>query len=276
MTSSSEEDAKPSHRFGVPAVDLLAQFWNDPVDYAARSPKSGSGPSTYRRALTLLTVLMIGFLLTVAYRQTAASASESADARQQLREDIAEQRNANSHSNSDADRLRDEVNDLRDKLIGGEKTVNELHDAEALAGLRAVTGDGITVTITNGPSPSDPSKSDLGQVYDRDLQLVVNAIWAYGGEAIAVDDQRLTADSSIRAAGDAILVDFTPVTSPYKIAAIGPPDLAQQLRDSDTANTFSDYEKRYGITMTIDDSDGLKLPAASAPAMDNAKPGESN
>lgn len=273
--TDSRDPGEPPRRFGVPSVDLLARFWNDPIDYDARPP----GPAKrtwWTRAMVLATVFVVGVVLAVAYRQTVAAEPANASARSQLRDDVTAQREANADLESSADTLRDDVNRLRDQLIGGEETVKQLHDAEALAGVRAVTGDGFTVTVTNGPGPTDPSAPNPGKVYDRDLQLVVNAIWAYGAEAVAIDDQRLTATSSIRAAGDAILVDFAPVTSPYRITVIGPRNLGDRLRDSPTAETFSDYSSKYGITMTIADSRDLRLPAAATPPMDNAEPKETN
>ena len=48
---------------------------------------------------------------------------------------------------------------------------------------------------------------------DRDLQVIVNGLWAAGAEAIAVNGQRLTACSAIRSAGEAILVDFRPLSA---------------------------------------------------------------
>ena len=48
---------------------------------------------------------------------------------------------------------------------------------------------------------------------DRDLQIVVNGLWAAGAEAIAINGQRLTARSAIRSAGQAILVDFRPLVA---------------------------------------------------------------
>ena len=59
---------------------------------------------------------------------------------------------------------------------------------------------------------------------DDDLQLVVNALWAAGAEAISINGQRLGPTTAIRFAGEAVLVDFRPVTNPYEISAIGDPD----------------------------------------------------
>ena len=91
------------------------------------------------------------------------------------------------------------------------------------------------VRLADAPAPIDPttgrvSGGDVSRVLDVDLQSVVNGLWAGGAEAVAVNGQRLTALTTIRAAGSAILVDFRPVTSPYEVSAIGPDDLERPVQ----------------------------------------------
>ena len=59
-------------------------------------------------------------------------------------------------------------------------------------------------------------------VYKRqDLQLLVSLMWKAGAEAISINDNRLGVQTSIRTAGNSILIGTTPVSSPYRIQAIG-------------------------------------------------------
>ncbi len=77
----------------------------------------------------------------------------------------------------------------------------------------------VTLTDPAGrPNLSDASQRSVGGktvVLDRDLQTVVNALWAGGGaEAIAVGGVRIGPTVTIRQAGGAMLVDNQPVFSP--------------------------------------------------------------
>ncbi|GAA4895153.1 uncharacterized protein YlxW (UPF0749 family) [Stackebrandtia albiflava] len=263
-------------RFGLPSVDLLAQFWNEPLDYEVAPEGRRPGRTVTGRTLSVAVLVVIGLLLAVAYRETVSSQPADAEARQELRDDIAAQRDDNDRLLGQVEALQEEVNGLRDDLIGGRGEVEQLHRREAMAGLRAVTGDGARLVVADGPAPEDPDAADLGEVFDRDLHLIVNTLWAFGAEAVAVDGRRLTATSAIRAAGDAILVDFAPVSSPYEITAIGPDDLADDFNASATAEAFAQYAADYGISLSVEPAEGLSLPAAPVPPLDNATPKEPN
>jgi uncharacterized protein YlxW (UPF0749 family) len=109
-------------------------------------------------------------------------------------------------------------------LGGSAEELAKVREQQAAAGLAAVTGPGSVVRLADAPAPIDPatgrpSATEVNRVLDIDLQAVVNGLWASGAEAIAVNGQRLTATSTIRVAGNAILVDFRPVTSPYEVSA---------------------------------------------------------
>lgn len=263
-------------RFGLPSVDLLADFWNHPLDYEAPPPGRRPPRTVPGRTLTIIVITVIGLLLAVAWRDSMSSQPADAQARADLRDDIAAQREDNAVLTDLVEALRDDVNALRDEVLGNQAAVEQLHADEAAAGLRAVTGDGAVVTIADGPQPDNENGSHLGEVFDRDLHLIVNTLWALGAEAVAIDGQRLTAVTTIRAAGEAILVDFAPVNSPYEIAAIGPPSLAEDFEASQTAETFRQYESDYGISLTVETAEDLLLPAASSPSLDEATPEGSN
>jgi uncharacterized protein YlxW (UPF0749 family) len=103
---------------------------------------------------------------------------------------------------------------------------------------------------------------DEGRVSDRDLQTVVNEVWAAGAEAVAVNGQRLTALSAIRSAGKAVLVDFRPISPPYEVAAIGPPQLRTRFVDG-FGGSYLQVLRDYGIDYAVQDDGDLQLGASA-------------
>src|SRR5207302_8837342 len=112
---------------------------------------------------------------------------------------------------------------LRDATLAstsaGAALARQIAAEESALGTLPVVGQGLRVTVADGSPAGGPRDPHL----DRDLQAVTNALWTAGAEAIAVNGERLTAQSAIRQAGDAILVDFRPLVSPYVVTAIGSP-----------------------------------------------------
>jgi uncharacterized protein YlxW (UPF0749 family) len=110
-------------------------------------------------------------------------------------------------------------------------------------------------------------------VRDGDLQLVVNALWAAGAEAVSINGQRLGPTTAIRFAGEAVLVDFRPVTSPYEIRAIGNPDtLATEFLLSPEVGALAVISQTYGLRFEYAEEEELTVPAASIPELRSARP----
>ncbi len=164
--------------------------------------------------------------------------------------------------------LQGEVQELRAQLL---ETTNDTIVAQgrtlgALIGSEPVRGPGVTITL------DDTSALNSDQtVQDFDLQVVVNALWSAGAEAIAIDGQRLATQSSIRNAGEAILVNLTPLASPYTIEAIGDPtDLQVRLARTRAAGHLAVLRDTYGITVTVQATDSITMAAAAGGRIEHA------
>jgi uncharacterized protein YlxW (UPF0749 family) len=153
----------------------------------------------------------------------------------------------------------------------GQRLLTRLDALSLAAASTPVIGPGLTVTVTDpgvSPNLSDVSKqrvTDRRQIIlDRDLQLVVNSLWASGAEAISVGGARIGPNVTIRQAGGAILVDNNPTSSPYTILAVGPPHAMRDVFDhSPGLQRLRLLEISYGVGATVNVSDGLSLPAGS-------------
>jgi uncharacterized protein YlxW (UPF0749 family) len=174
-----------------------------------------------------------------------------------------------------AARQRD-VTSLQQEQLQATTTGRSLQKMDATLSAAAaesiVRGPGITVTVSNAaagsPSgspatrPQGSTAGQLGQVTDRDLQDIVNAIWASGARAISVGGVRLGPQTSIRTAGQTILVAFQPLRSPYVIRAIGPSRLQSAGRSGALLSATGDPDVA-DLEVGIQTNAALTLPAAT-------------
>jgi uncharacterized protein YlxW (UPF0749 family) len=180
--------------------------------------------------------------------------------------------------------LRAEVTSTRDDLLAasavGQRALDDLARAEGGGAAVPVAGPGLLVNLANADPEADDDpvgggadEDTRGRVRDGDLQLVVNALWSAGAEAISINGQRLGPATAIRFAGEAVLVDFRPVTNPYEVSAIGDPDtLLSEFLASPEVNALAVISESFGLRFEFAREDELSLPAASIPELRLARP----
>jgi uncharacterized protein YlxW (UPF0749 family) len=141
-------------------------------------------------------------------------------------------------------------------------------------GVKLVVDDAKEATTGGNGDPRETSGfSDTGRVRDRDMQRVVNGLWESGAEAIAINGQRLTALSAIRAAGDAILVDNRPLVPPYTVLAVGDGErLSSGFQNSADGLYLHALQENYGIRTGISTESDVRLPAAPSVIVRTAQP----
>lgn len=287
----SDPSVPPQRRMATGLLTELLEHHLDPsYEVAARrrreSPPSGRALRGEALARSLV-LLVIGALLATAFTRASAEAPQAARTRAALAADARDQAALTDRLQRQALQLRRQLSAERANALAGSAAGKQaqarVESLEVAAGLVALRGRGLIVTIGDAggrPDPvtgkAAPAESDeAGRVRDRDLAEIVNALWAAGAEAISVDGQRLTPTSTIRAAGQAILVDFRPVSSPYEVRAIGDPGRMQALfTDSRVARAFTTFVQLYGMTFTTRRTDAMSLPAAPATSLRFASPRE--
>ncbi len=268
-------DDKRTRPGAVPTALLIDLVTNtsDP-GYAAAAQRRGGQPTRFGRPLAALGCLLVGFTIAVAYVHTNRGAPTAAKVHNALVDRVRAAQASRAALETTAERLGDQVNQQRDAALSGSGGLRaELDRDQLLAGTTAATGPGLVVRLADPPAPSaTPQAGRPGTVpieasallTDRDVRSVVNQLWSSGAEAISVNDVRLTPTSAIRFAGQAVLVDFQPITSPYTIRAIGDPDvLVTRFADSEAASRYHTLAAR-GVTFSFDESTRLSLPASAA------------
>jgi len=234
-------------------------------DAATTKRRHGAGLAVGALAATLLIV--------VAAVQAHVRAPDAARTRADLIASVGRQTRAIGDLSRQVTQLRAAVGRLRDASLAGSTSgaalSAQIAREELASGALPVNGPGLRVTLNDAPS----SDSGRNRVLDRDLQAVVNALWAAGAEAVAINGQRLSAQSAIRQAGDAILVDFTPVSAPYRVEAIGDAVAVETgFASSPTAARLRSYTQLYGLRFDYSRQSLLRLPAAAGETLHYARP----
>jgi uncharacterized protein YlxW (UPF0749 family) len=114
--------------------------------------------------------------------------------------------------------------------------------------------------------PTAGDKTNPGRVIDRDLQMIVNGLWQAGASDVAINGRRITPTTAIRAAGEAILVNYRPMSPPYVVSAIGSDadQLAGRFRENPAGLLLEELEAQYGVIWELQRVRNITLPAASS------------
>ncbi|MFD9129563.1 DUF881 domain-containing protein [Kitasatospora sp. NPDC059571] len=277
-------------RFNRPdaSMSLLTNVMDHSLDEGyAEAAARGDGrpvrlPGTLRGRLTLALGLALAATVVTVGGVNASKAEPT----------LAKERDALVHRVNDAtrnaDNLQHKVEDLRARVAKAQQDALPPGDDGGLAALAAaagtgeIHGPGLKMVLddagdTTGGSANDPRQTDgfsnVGRLRDHDLQLMVNGLWASGAEALAINGQRLTALSAIRAAGDAVLVDNRPLVPPYTVLAIGDGAQIQKAFQATPAGRYLKLiQDTYGIKASISPQDRLTLPAALGVTLRTARP----
>ena len=106
------------------------------------------------------------------------------------------------------------------------ETEKELKIANAVIGTTEVTGKGIIVTLSDNKNVSSDNIELLDNIsnyliHDSDLLRIVNELKNAGAEAISINEERITNQTSITCDGNVILVNGNKISSPFIVKAIG-------------------------------------------------------
>jgi uncharacterized protein YlxW (UPF0749 family) len=252
----------------------------------ARAAGEQAPPSRRRSGRFAVAAVMAvaGVLAAVTYDQAAAGAQGREEVRGALVAEVEGESAITDQLAADLEALRADVTAARDDALAatavGQRALERLEDAETAAGVIPVSGPGLLVTLADAEPDADTdpvggtAEADTrGQVRDGDLQLVVNALWAAGAEGVSINGQRLGPTTAIRFAGEAVLVDFRPVTNPYLVSAIGDPGtLRSRFLASPEVNALAVISETYGLRFEFAQEDELSLPAGSPPELRSAVP----
>ena len=261
---------------------LLASLSGDELDpgYAAAARRKAAAPpgaprARSRRAWTIAAVgsacAVVGWILGVSAGNTETNAPRTEKARSALLEDIDRAEQRQSVLATSAAELAEQLRATQ-SLLGAAGPLQTVAELENAGQITPVTGPGLRFVINEAPEGAKNATSG-GVILDRDVQLLVNDIWASGAEAISIGGVRLQPRSAIRQAGGSILVDNRPVFWPISIEAIGDPSAMQvNLVGSPGFGRFSSFAQLYDIEFDMTAQQQLALPGGSGADLRYARP----
>ena len=229
-------------------------------------------PDRRRSALTSILVLAaFGLLVVTAGVQASRDAANAESTRAELVSQIEARRVAVDRQRARIDDAQQETQRLETALLEateeGRALSSQLELLSTTTGAGPVTGPGVRVVVDDAPGATEPEQ----QVLDRDLQKLVNALWASGAEAISINDLRLTNLSAIRVGGRAITVNYRSLTRPYTVLAVGDPDtMPARFVDTTHGSDWLDLQRTVGLQFSMTTEESLTLPASSRTTLRHA------
>lgn len=237
-----------------------------------------------RRALRRVTPVRlgtVGILVLAGFMMTSASVTSGGqDLRPDQDKDLATVVRGQAEHNADQTKQAAALRSQIDKLAGQHQSdpgaSRSLGSQSPRAGLAAVKGPAIRVTLDDAPLSVNPGGVDENMlvVHQQDIQMVVNVLWSAGADAMTIQGQRVTSLTGIKCVGNTVVLQGVPYAPPYRIEAIG--DVAkmrQSLDDSESVKIYREYVAAYRLGWKVEDHGDVTMPAyKGAPPGRYAKP----
>ncbi|MFC0625339.1 DUF881 domain-containing protein [Kribbella deserti] len=256
------------------SMSLLNNLMAHPLDegYADAARSRSRDPEKQRglgqRILGVIAMAAVGLLLAIAAAQNYRSAPEAEKQRNQLITRIEDADVRLNELRGEQSRLAGEVRGLQASGLGndaeGTRLQKELDQLELETGSVPVTGPGLKAVVDDAKDATNKQ----GRLLDVDLQQLVNGLWTAGAEAISVNGHRLTTLTAIRGAGSAITVDYSSLTPPYTVHAIGDrATMPARFAQSSGGQWMQYLVTNFDVRMTITTEDSLLVPGDATIAL---------
>ncbi|QPK82243.1 DUF881 domain-containing protein [Schaalia sp. ZJ405] len=247
-------------------MSLLTGLLANPLDAGyGYYPKSGSSSRSawWQKVIVVVLACALGVASVVAVRALRHHARDDGT-RADLVKQVEARQDVVSSLNSDVQSLTSQVHA---SSIPTDISDSTDPSAELINALTPVEGPGLKITLKDSAS-ADATRTNgtmAGTVRDQDLNVIVNALWSSGAEAVAINGIRLGPGTFIRTAGSVILINVTPVQSPYTIEAIGDANvMSVALVKGATGDYLSSAQSLNGISLSTAGAPSLSLPALDA------------
>src|SRR5438132_7898824 len=218
-------------------------------------------------ALIALVALAVGFVLAGQIRAQLLTPSNQLARYQALIRNVQELEAVNAEDRRQIASLRAHIDALESDAAARSAATQtlrgRLNDLRAHGGLVAMHGPGIEVSLRNGVPGPDSGNQTGYLVNFEDVQDVVNLLFAQGAEGMAVNGRRITPLSAFSgSAGEVVIDQGPPLTSPIKVVAVGDRNRMQAALDDPSALPgVRARQVQFQVHLTFEGSPDVSLPA---------------
>lgn len=197
--------------------------------------KNSKGSFFSRKQFELLIVCVTtGFIIGYSYnqakdnREAGTINSELFEQEDSYREELITQQERNKELTEELNSLQEQIRKYEKSFASDEKDYKELveqaEDLRLLLGELKSDGKGIRITLQDGDyDPKSLNPNDY-IVHESHVFKLLNELKISGAQAIAINGQRVLANSYIRCNGPVITIDGTQHPAPFVIEAVGDSD----------------------------------------------------
>ena len=158
-----------------------------------------------------------------------------------------------------------ELEDTRNRVTSNDEQLKSLEERikkyNVLLGTTEVTGQGVTITVADANVNNSIAALVEARnliIHDTDILEIVNEWNKAGAEAISVNGERLSTNTSILCDGNVIVINGEKISSPFEINAIGFPARMATL-NRPGGYLKSELEKSF-IKTTFKEEEKIKIP----------------
>ncbi len=197
--------------------------------------KNSKGSFFSRKQFELLIVCVTtGFIIGYSYNQAKDNReggtinSELYEQEDSYREELITQQERNKELTEELNSLQEQIRKYEKSFASDEKDykklVEQAEDLRLLLGELKSDGKGIRITLQDGDyDPKSLNPNDY-IVHESHVFKLLNELKISGAQAIAINGQRVLANSYIRCNGPVITIDGTQHPAPFVIEAVGDSD----------------------------------------------------
>lgn len=221
-----------------------------------------------RYVLYAIVFLVLGFIFAFSYRTLGKDKVDVAQnpglqKEEQYREELIAQKERNKELTDEIFMKQNEIREFEQSISENENNhaglVEEAKNLRLLLGVIPAIGPGVRITLKDGDY--DPVEQNPNEyiVHESHVLQVVNELKISGAQGIAINGQRISANSNIKCTGPVIKIDGRTYPAPFVIEAVGDSEVlttSLQLRGGVIDGLVHD-----NIVVSVEQLKELKLPA---------------